>query len=128
MGAHTKDLWSLVRFRPQVDPEDLAEAIQAEVSRGDLDYRTRLLIRDGLEALRQHWPQEKLENWLTSASQRDQLQSIWQEDLGEAGFPSLAERVMDKTDPEDIRQFLRELGSALSGPVRVVIGGSIALI
>ena len=45
------ELWTLVLGRPQIDPDALAAAIVRAVLRGDLDFRTRLLIRDALEAL-----------------------------------------------------------------------------
>ena len=52
MAVRPTDLWTLVQGSPEVDPERLATAIEKEASRGELDYRTRLLIRDSLEALR----------------------------------------------------------------------------
>jgi hypothetical protein len=50
------DLWSLVRGpSATIDPTDLLRAIEREVQADRLDYRTRLLIRDGLNALSAHW-------------------------------------------------------------------------
>ena len=52
MALQTLDLWSLVRGRPQIDPRDLADAVVNQAAEESLDYRTRLLIRDSVEALR----------------------------------------------------------------------------
>lgn len=66
MALQTLDLWTLTRGRPQIDPNDLAEAIAVQAAESDLDYRTRLLIRDGVEALRLHWGATQLQRWLSS--------------------------------------------------------------
>src|SRR5438309_4835858 len=106
MPILAKDLWSLVWGRPQVDPGELAHAVQDQVSRDGLDFRTRLLIRDSINALVKHWGENRLHEWLTASPVRKKIEAIWQEDLGEAGFPTLPERIMEKTDAEDIRQYL----------------------
>jgi hypothetical protein len=126
--AQTRDLWSLVLDQLYVDPNDLAEAIKDQVGRKPLDYRTRLLIRDGVEALNKHWGAARLQAWLSHCPVRDEVEAIRQEDLGPAGFPYLAEQVMEPTRPETIKQFLRELGAQVHRPVRLQIGGSAALI
>jgi hypothetical protein len=81
-----------------------------------------------MEALKSYWGRERLAQWLAACPERTTIETIGQEDLGEQGFPSLRERIMDKTDPEDVRQFLREVGTELHRPVQVVIGGVVALI
>jgi hypothetical protein len=123
-----KDLWSLTTGRPQVDPHDLAEAIVLQVEQGVLDYRTRLLIRDSIVALRGYWGEQRLAGWLGSCPVRREIEAICREDFERPGFPSLEKRLMEKTDPEDIRQFLRELGVRVPHPLQVCIGGSAALI
>jgi hypothetical protein len=128
MAVQTKDLWRLVKGRPQVDPHDLADAIEEQVGQEPLDYRTRLLVRDSVEALRNYWGSPRLTDWLAQTERRDQIEAICCESFEEIGFPTLARRLMDKTDPEDIRQFLREVGVQLSRPLKVFIGGSAALI
>jgi hypothetical protein len=50
------------------------------------------------------------------------------EDLGPPGFDFAGDRLMDAVRPETVEQYLRELGSQVRGPVRVVIGWAIALI
>jgi hypothetical protein len=128
MPVQSKDLWSVVLDRQWVDPQDLAEAIEEQVIQGDLDFRSRLLIRDGLEALRDHWGAERLERWLAACSVRQQIEAIQREDLGRPGFPFLRAQLMEPTKPETVRQLLRELGTHLHQPLRVYVGGSVALI
>lgn len=127
MPAQSNDLWSLVKGKPQVDPTDLAVAVQEQACQPELDFRTRLLIRDSMNALQRHWGHPRLSRWLASSIARSRLEEIWHEDLGETRF-TVAERIMDKTDPEEIRQFLRELGDHVRHTQRLLIGGSVALI
>src|SRR5262249_48370415 len=110
------DLWSLTRGRPEVDPADLAAAIQEEAGRARLDYRTRLLTRDSVAALRDHWGDEKFANWLSACPSRNRIEAIRQEPFERPGF-SLEGRLMEKTDPEAIRQYLRDLGARLQHAV-----------
>jgi hypothetical protein len=128
MVARTKDLWSLVWGKPQIDPNDLAAAVQDQARSDDLDYRTRMLIRDSVEALRSHWGQGRVSNWLDQSPTRSRIESICREQFDKVGFSSLGMRLMDKTDPEQVRQFLRELSTHVRSPMRLLIGGSIALI
>jgi hypothetical protein len=123
-----KDLWSLTTGRPQVDPHDLAEALALQIEQGTLDYRTRLLIRDSIVALRRYWGEERLEAWLANCPVRQEIEAICREVFERPGFPSLVRRLMDKTDPEDIKQFLREVGVRLPRLVAAYVGGSAALI
>jgi len=128
MTVHTKDLWRLVLGNPQVDPADLAEAVEGQAGQEPLDFRTRLLIRDSIVALQQHWGQRRLKAWLASSPVRRRLEAIWQEDLGSPGFPFLVGQIVETTKPEEVQQFLRELGEQLHRPERLVVGGSVALI
>jgi hypothetical protein len=128
MVAQAKDLWSLVLDRHQLDPDDLAGAVQDQATGDDLDYRTRLLIRDSVIALQNHWGQKRLTAWLGRCPARERIESILQEDLGEPGFPSLSRRIMETTRPERVREWFRELGMHLHRPLRLYVGGSIALI
>jgi len=128
MAAQTRDLWSLVKYRPQVDPNDLAEAIVAQIETNDLDYRTRLLIRDGTRALEGYWGQERFHHWLRNASQREEIEAICAQEFERPGFPSLAERLMEKTDPEQIKAYFRELGLSASKSQRLDVAGSVAVI
>jgi hypothetical protein len=128
MVVQTKGLWDLVKYRPHIDPDDLADAIEEQIRDESLDYRTRLLIRDSVEALQNYWGSDRFQIWLDRCSARDRIGSICQEQFERPGFPSIERRLMEKTDPEQIRQFLRELGVKVRQPLRMEVGGSVALI
>ncbi len=128
MVAQSQDLWNLVWGTPQVDPTDLARAVEDQVGTNGLDYRTRLLVRDSTEALRSYWGDARFGDWLRQSPARVRIEQIRQEDFEKAGFPTLRERLVEKTNPEMVRQFLRELGGHLNRPTKVFVGGSIALI
>jgi hypothetical protein len=121
------DLWSLVSGRPEIDPNDLAHAVEEQAAESDLDYRTRLLVRDSVAALRAYWGEARVREWLHDSPAREAVEEICGEEFERPGFPSIRRRLMEKTDPEDIRQFLRQLGTRLNHPVRCVIGGSASL-
>lgn len=122
------NLWALVWGRPEVDPTLLAQAIVEEAASPDLDFRTRVLIRDGTRALEQYWGAKRLDDWLSRSPARERLEQISREDLGEPGFPFLKESLMERTDAEVAREFLRELGIQTKQPAVLIIGGAIALI
>jgi hypothetical protein len=128
MAVAALDLWTLVRKQPEIDPRDLASAVQQEAGTDNLDYRTRLLIRDSVEALRNHWGPHRLESWLQRCPVRAQIEVIASEAFERPGFPSLEKRLMEKTDPEDIRAYLRAIGSHLHRGARIHIGGSASLL
>jgi hypothetical protein len=128
MAVVGNDLWSLAMGRPQVDPHELAAAIEEQASREPLDYRTRLLIRDSIRALQRHWGEERTASWLARSPARRKLQAICAEQFERPGFASLEDRLMDKTDPEDIRQFIRELSVRVQRPIGLYIRGAAALI
>jgi hypothetical protein len=128
MRQAPRDLWSLTPGGGAIDAGELAEAIETQVGSGDLDFRTRLLVRDSLDALAQFWGRERLAGWIDASDRRDTLRRLWQEELGEPGFPSVAWRVMIPTKPETILQFLRDLGTRVRGPAQLFVGGSAALI
>ena len=128
MAVKSNDLWDIALDRQWIDPDDLAFSIQEQVAQQDLDYRTRVLIRDSVEALRQCWGTARLAAWLDKSPVGPEITAIcqgpWDDDRG---FSSLVSRVMEVTKPETIKQFLRELSAQIRKPVRVEIGGSIAL-
>lgn len=129
MVVFAKDLWSLVQHQQHIDPRDLTAAIEDQVARHDLDYRSRVLIRDSLKALRHYWGTERVAAWLDSSPRGKEIETVcqgpWDDDRG---FPSLMRRVMDVTRPETIRQFLQDLAKSIRRPLRLYIGGSAALI
>jgi hypothetical protein len=122
------DLWSLVWGKPEVDPDLLAQAVEQAAGRDGLDFRTRLLIRDATDALEAYWGPRRLREWLERSPARARVEGIRREYLGEPGFPLLKEALVERTDPETVRQFLRDLGAHLHRPARIHVGGSIALI
>ena len=128
MATQTLDLWTLVRKRPQIDPGDLAEAVRAQARESGLDYRTRLLIRDSVEALREYWGKLRMDAWLAEIPEADHVQAICRESFDKVGFPSIRRRLMDKTEPDEVRQFLQDLGRHLHGRHRIYVAGSVALI
>lgn len=128
MATRAQDLWSLVQYRPQIDPRTLATAIDYQAGLKPLDDRTRLLIRDSVEALKRCWGNAAFQSWLVDCPERETIEAITKEEFERPGFPFLAERLMPTTDPEGIRQFLRELGVKLPRPARLAVGGSVALI
>src|SRR5262245_51517405 len=128
MATQSKDLWTLVWGKPYIDAGSLAEAVADHVQRPSLDFRTRLLIRDSVDALKDHWGPNRLYDWLYRCPAREQIESICREPLGEPGFPTIKERLMDKVDPEVVRQLFRHLGTNLHHPVRIDVGGAISLI
>jgi hypothetical protein len=128
MVAEVRDLWALTRGRPQIDPNDLAGAVTAQVAEADLDYRTRLLVRDSVEALRSYWGTAKWQKWLDANPRKGEIEAILGEEFDKVGFPLLAASVMEKTEPEVIRQFFDHLGRRMRKDVRIYVAGSVALI
>lgn len=129
MPTQSRDLWSLALETQWVDPQDLAAAVQEQVLQENLDYRTRLLIRDSLKGLRKYWGSKRFAEWIDRCSAKGTIERICQEDFAdEFGFPYLQESIMEPTRPEKIRQFLEELSQQIRRPVRLHIGGSVALI
>ena len=125
------ELWDLVWGKPQVDPALLSKAIEREIGSSnskELDVRTQLLIRDGTKALELFWGRERLNQWLDKSPVRDKIEALKNVYPEERGFPLLKERLMDKTKPEDVKRFLRELATCIHKPLTLEIGGSIALI
>lgn len=122
------DLWSLARSGQPIDATGLASAVEAQAAEESPDFRTRLLIRDTLNALSAYWGQDRFTAWLADSPMQERLRRFWHSDLGPAGFPSLTQRLMNATRPETIVQFFRDLGSQLDRPARLNVGGSTSLI
>lgn len=124
----TGDLWSLAMDHQYLDSDEMARAIERQcLEQPAMDYRSRLLVREAFEALKSQWGAERLQQWMTTTPALPRLESILREEFGERGFPSLPHRIVEVTRPEVVRQYLRELGLAVPGPVKIIVGGSIAL-
>jgi hypothetical protein len=128
MTVVPQNLWRLARGGQPIDATELAAALDEQASDPHPDFRTRLLVRDSLDALARHWGRERLEAWLAAAHSRTALQAVWREDLGSPGFPTLQRRIMDAIKRETVLQFFRELGRRIRGPSRMDVGRSIALV
>jgi hypothetical protein len=128
MVVRAKDLWSLA-FDQWIDPEELRAAVEEQIRRRDLDYRSRVLIRDSVKALRLYCGNESVEAWLRNSPLGGEIQAIcrgpWDDDRG---FPFLQVQLMEPTTPATIRGLLEELGTHVDRPVRIAVGGSVALI
>lgn len=123
-----KDLWNLVWCKPWVDPNELLDAICVEAPKYELDYRTRLLIRDSIDALRDYWGSVKLDGMLKERGVDEDIEDIVGEEFDEVGFPSLRKRLMKKTDPQDVDTFFQEISKNVRRTTKLPVGGSIALI
>jgi hypothetical protein len=128
MPAQASDLWGLVWGTPEIDPHDLARAVEEQAADGGLDYRSRLLIRDSVEALREYWGPARVQEWLAPSPLRERIEMICREEFERPGFSTIKERLMDKTEPDKVHELLRELGTKIRQRLRLAIGGSIALI
>src|SRR5437764_14594764 len=119
MTVVPENLWRLARSGQPIDATELAAALDDQAADPQPDFRTRLLVRDSLDALARHWGRERLEAWLAASPVRGSLQATWREDLGPAGFPTLERRIMDAVKPETVLQFFRELGRRIRSPARM---------
>ncbi|HEY1683450.1 MAG TPA: DUF6036 family nucleotidyltransferase [Tepidisphaeraceae bacterium] len=128
ISKSSTDLWDLALGQQYIDPQNIQTAIEEEVANSDLDFRTRLLLRDAISALRSVIGEVRVEQWLDKSVQAKRIRFIEGSPLGEVGFPSLVHRIMDSTKSETVKQLLRELGLLVEKPTRLVIGGAIALI
>jgi len=129
IASDIKDLWGIYQTREHLDPRDLTRAIEDQVRSGDLDYRTRLLIRESIDALRGYWGMERLLNWIQASPVRLELEDITRQEFDDdVGFPSLRRRVMEVTRPEAILEYFQDLARHIRRPLRLAVGGSIAVI
>ena len=126
-GTRPSPLWSLAK-RQWFDPAALPPAIEQQITDGDLDFRSRLLVRDSVAALREVWGPQRTDQWLDQSPLRAEIESICAQDLGRVGFPFLKSRLVDTTKPQDVQQLLRELGARMTRAARIVVGGSAALV
>ena len=123
-----ENLWSLAQNGQTIDASALADALERQAAENAVDFRTRLLIRDSLDALARHWGRDRLAAWVAESPTRAALERGWRQEVGPTGFASLSYRIMDATRPDTVLQFLRELGTRLPAQTRLEIGGAIALI
>jgi Nucleotidyltransferase of unknown function (DUF6036) len=126
-------LWNLLA-RPTIDPATLARAIETVIVEPNLDWRTLQLVKEGWEALEQSIEPGSLNEYLlerTSIQIAEVIRARIDDDSNShrvVKFPSLKERLMPHLSPTTIRQFLRELGSAISQPATFTMGGAASLV
>src|SRR4051794_37257177 len=109
MRVQSKHLWNVAVRHQWVDPQDLTEAIEEQIASGDLDYRTRVLIRDSVKALRNYWGPDRVSGWLQACPAGQAVEAICNQVFeDDRGFSSLMERVVDITRAETIKQYFRE--------------------
>ena len=128
MSAAIDNLWKVTFPGRQVDPEALAGVLASLDSDSELDFRTQLLIRDSLTALRHLWGESRYNSWKSALPSARLVTNIPEADLGPAGFPSLDKRVIEPTRADLVHRILREIGAELKHPAKIGIGGSVALI
>jgi hypothetical protein len=136
-GADPVDsLWDLLAS-PTIDPATLARAIERSLDQPELDWRTLQLIKEGWQALEQftECSSRKLDEYLLKQKAVEIKQTIQMrtaaadaESHRDVKFPSLKERLMPHLSPSVLRQFLRELGTAIAQPTAITIGGAASLI
>ena len=114
-NANMSRLWDLVSSRQRIEPGELQEAIEEQLTSDELDYRTRLLIQESAQVLR--------EGFGIEVESGEPVLNVER-----AGFPSLKRVVGELTKPETIERFLCELASHLFEGVEITIGGSSSLI
>lgn len=128
MSEAVGSLWNLISATPRIDAARLAQAVEHAAESAE-DFRTCLLIRDSVRAIKDHWGEQRLHAWLTSSPHRSTIERICESiSADELGFPSLKRRIVDATQGETVLQFLRELSRHVVQPTRLLIGGSTALI
>lgn len=130
MHAGVDELWNMAQRPFDVDASALACAVETAAGDGLLDYRTRLLVRDSVQALEAHWGAERFAEWFQHSPRRSELTQIRAsvEAADDFAFPYLARSIVDAIKPETVMQLLREISGEVTKPTRLVIGGSIALL
>ena len=132
MSDVVDQLWAVARSGGHVDADALARSVEGAAGAA-LDYRTRLLIRDSLNALRAHWGPARFQPWLNGSARRDDLRRICDDPSvrgapADEGFPTLANRMVNPIDVNTVKQLLRELSAHVTQPTRLIIGGSVAML
>jgi Nucleotidyltransferase of unknown function (DUF6036) len=136
-AAHRADpldtLWNLLAT-PTIDPATLARTIESVLGQPHLDWRTLQLVKEGWEALEHSIEPSVLSDFLIERKALQIKESIRArladdaEGHRQVKFPSLKDRLMPHLSPITVRQFLRELGTAVESSTVITIGGAASLI
>jgi hypothetical protein len=120
------DPWTLVWGQPYIDSRSLAAAIEEDLRHHlEPDFRTRLLVRDAVVALRSYWGARRFGRWTASSPAGRRVRAILKEDLRRPGFATIRRRLVDSIDPPQVRQIFDLLSHEIHSPVEVHIAGSI---
>ena len=124
--ATAVDPWRLVWGQPFIDSRTLASAIEQELAQSaDPDFRTRLLVRDAVVALRDYWGLRRFAQWLAVSPVGSQVDEIMHEELGEPGYSTIRGRLVDSIDSTQLGQVFELLGRGIHGRVEIHIAGSV---
>lgn len=121
----TPDLWHYVQSQHWLDPDELFDITLCQAKDDENDYRTRLLIRDCLEALIAYWGKE---NVVQRLGQAPKARRILLEEFERPGFPSLKHRLSKSMPPDFFERIFRRIGDRIKKEVTIQIGGSTSLI
>ncbi len=87
MKMSGSDPWELIWGQPYIDSGRLCSAIEQELSQNiPPDTRTRLLIKNAMEALQSYFGTQRFEEWLEQSPAGATIKVIMTENLGEPGF------------------------------------------
>jgi Nucleotidyltransferase of unknown function (DUF6036) len=81
-----------------------------------------------VDALKGFWGSDRVHRWLVRSPARERIETICHEEFEKVGFPLIQESLVEKTDPQMVRQMFQDLSRHVHGSVRLTVGGSIALI
>jgi hypothetical protein len=119
------DPWALVWGQPFIDADRLAAAIEDDLDRNPKpDFRTRLLIRDSMRALKGFWGERAFSRWLNRADAGQRIRAILHQDLGKTGYHAIRRRLVSNVGKDELQQIFEILGERVRGPVEVNIAGS----
>ncbi|HVS37713.1 MAG TPA: DUF6036 family nucleotidyltransferase, partial [Gemmataceae bacterium] len=125
-AAPPRDPWAMVWGQPVIDADRLAAAIEQDLrTTPDADFRTRLLIRDAVRALRSFWGKTRFGRWLADSPARLAIGAILAEDLGPTGFPAIRRRLVVNDAAVRVGQVFDLLGRNIPNRVEASIAGSI---
>ncbi|HEY9681567.1 MAG TPA: DUF6036 family nucleotidyltransferase [Oculatellaceae cyanobacterium] len=117
--------WELVRGQPYIDDGQLRSAIEGTVlNEGSLDFRTRLLIRDSVHALRSFQGRE-FDLWLAASPAKNKIEKILSEKFDEPGYPTIRKRLVSRIPRSQIEQIFELLGKNIRHKIDVYIAGSV---
>jgi hypothetical protein len=127
------DLWNLLA-RPTIDPATLARTIETVLGEPNVDWRTLQLLKEGWAALEETVEPGLLNDYLvkrTSIQIAEAMRARTDDATNshcDVKFPSLKGRLMPHLSPVKIRQYLREIGSAIAHPATIIMGGASSLV